>query len=105
MPSKYLPLTLYTNFRSSTAFRTRIALNLKGVLPKYKFVNLAAGEQKHSSYSDINPNQGVPALQLPDGTVLIESMAIIEFLDDIFPLNGKLFPSDPLEKAKVRGFC
>ena len=62
MASKYLPLTLYSFFKSSTAFRVRIALNLKGIKPHYKFVNLLAGEQKTKNYKDINPNQGVPAL-------------------------------------------
>ena len=80
MPSQYLPFTLYSFFKSSTAFRVRIAMNLKGVKPHYKFVNLLAGEQKQKKYADINPNQGVPALELPNGTVLVESMAIIEFL-------------------------
>lgn len=71
MPNQYLPFTLYTFFRSSTAFRVRIAMNLKGVKPNYEFVNLLKGEQKQSKYTDINPNQGVPALELPDKTVLI----------------------------------
>jgi glutathione S-transferase len=71
MASKYLPFTLYSFFKSSTAFRVRIAVNLKGVKPNYKFVNLLAGEQKLNAYKEINPNQGVPALQLADGTVLI----------------------------------
>ncbi len=68
---------LYTFFRSSTAWRARIALNLKQIKPEYKFVDLFKGEQRTESYKKINPNTGVPSLVLPDGTVLIESMAII----------------------------
>lgn len=72
---------LYTFYRSSTAWRARIALNLKKIQAEYVYVHLLKGEQRQDTYKDINPNQGVPTLQLKDGTTLIESMAIIEYLD------------------------
>lgn len=74
---------LYTFFRSSTAWRARIALNLKKYPVEYSFVNLLKGEQQSEQYKKVNPNTGVPSLVLPNGTVLIESMAIIEYLNEV----------------------
>lgn len=56
-------------------------MNLKKIQAEYVYVHLLKGEQRQDTYKDINPNQGVPTLQLKDGTTLIESMAIIEYLD------------------------
>lgn len=74
---------LYSFFRSSTAWRARIAVNLKQFPVQYSFVNLLKGEQKSEEYRKVNPNTGVPSLVLDDGTILIESMAIIEYLNEI----------------------
>jgi glutathione S-transferase len=76
---------LYTFYRSSTAWRVRIALNLKKIKLEYTYVHILKGEQHDSKYKSINPNQGVPTLQLKDGTNLVESMAIIEYLDEAHP--------------------
>ena len=95
---------LYTFYRSTTSWRTRIALNLKKLQPESVYVNLLKGEQRESKYKDINPNQGVPTLQLKDGTLLIESMAIIEYLDEVHP-QPKLFPGSAIQRAQIRGFC
>lgn len=96
---------LYTFFRSSTAWRARIALNLKQIKPEYIFVHLFKGQQRSEEYRKINPNTGVPSLVLPDGTILIESMAIIEYLNEIKPSPHDLFPGDPKNRALIRGFC
>jgi maleylacetoacetate isomerase len=96
---------LYTFYRSSTAWRVRIALNLKQMKPQYQFVNLFKGEQRSEEYKKVNPNTGVPSLILPDGTALIESMAIIEFLDEIQHHPYPLFQGSPVHRAQVRGFC
>lgn len=96
---------LYTFFRSSTAWRARIALNLKQIKPEFKFVHLFKGEQRSEEYKKINPNTGVPTLVLPDGTALIESMAIIEYLNEIKPEPHNLYPGDAKQRALIRGFC
>lgn len=95
---------LYTFYRSSTAWRARIALNLKKIQAEYRYVHLLKGEQRDTKYKEINPNQGVPTLQLKDGTTLIESMAIIEYLDEVHP-EPKLFPGSSVHRAQIRGFC
>ncbi|CAD8055974.1 unnamed protein product [Paramecium primaurelia] len=97
-------LKLYTYFRSSTSHRIRIVLNLKEIDYEPKFVNLLTGEHKSEDNKEELPNQAVPALHIPDGTILIESMAIAEYLDEVYP-QKKLLPQDPVLKAKVRGFC
>lgn len=62
---------LYTFYKSSTAWRARIALNLKQIKPEYVFVNLLKSEQRSDEYRKINPHTVVPSLVLPNGTVLI----------------------------------
>lgn len=73
--------SLFTYFRSSTAWRVRIALNLKKINVDSKYINLAKGEQNNEEFLKINPNHAVPALVInKDNSVLIESVAIIEYL-------------------------
>jgi maleylacetoacetate isomerase/maleylpyruvate isomerase len=92
---------LYTYFRSSAAFRVRIALNLKGVPYQPVFVHLAKGEHRKPEYAKVNPQALVPTLELDDGTRLNQSLAIIEFLEEKHP-RPALLPKDALGRARVR---
>lgn len=93
-------------FRSSSAYRCRIAFNLKGVAPETRSVHLRkdGGQQKLPAYRALNPQALVPALELDDGQRLTQSLAIIEWLDEIHPA-GPLLPVDPVERAQVRAFA
>ena len=94
-------MKLYTYFRSSAAFRVRIALNLKGVQYQPVFVHLAKGEHRKPEYAKVNPQALVPTLELADGTRLNQSLAIIEFLEEKHP-SPALLPKDALGRARVR---
>jgi maleylacetoacetate isomerase len=94
---------LYTFFRSSAAYRVRIALNLKGIAYEPVPVHLPKREQAQPQYLAVNPQGRVPALDL-GGEVLIQSPAILEYLEEAYP-NPPLLPSDPLQRAKVRAIC
>jgi maleylpyruvate isomerase len=99
-----MSLRLYSYFRSSAAFRVRIALELKGLDYAIEPVNLAAGAQREAGFRALNPQGFVPALQLPDGTLLTQSTAIIEWLEEAFPAPA-LLPADPLGRARIRALC
>ena len=77
--------TLYNYFRSSTSTRVRAALNLKGLEYRYEPVQLRDGEQHSDAFLAINPQALVPSLRLDDHTVLSQSLAIIEYLDEVHP--------------------
>jgi maleylpyruvate isomerase len=96
---------LYSFFRSSAAYRARIALNLKGLSYEIIPVHLQkeGGQNLKPAYRAVNPQGKVPALAMPGG-VLIHSLAIIEYINEIHP-SPPLFPADPLERAKVRAFA
>ena len=98
-------LTLYTYFRSSTSYRVRIALYLKGLPFTAKPVHLleGGGQQHTPEYRALNPAGEVPSL-IHNGKVLSQSFAIIEYLDEVFP-EPSLFPASPFDKAKVRQIC
>ncbi|UWP89116.1 maleylacetoacetate isomerase [Aliiroseovarius crassostreae] len=93
-------LKLYTYWRSTTSYRVRIALNLKGVPYESHPVNLVKGEQRSAEFQMMNPGKGVPVLELEDGTVLTQSLAILDYLDHAYP-DPALLPNDPLERARV----
>lgn len=97
-------MKLYNYFRSSASFRVRIALALKGLSYEYLPVHLAKGEHRQATYTDIAADGLVPLLELPDGTRLSQSMAIIEYLDETHPTPA-LLPSDALGRARVRALA
>jgi maleylpyruvate isomerase len=99
-----MKLTLYSYFRSSAAYRVRIGLNLKGLEYHTIGVNLLQSEQRAADYLALNPHGLVPALQLPDGRLLAQSVAILEWLEDSFP-EPALLPPDACERARVRAMC
>jgi maleylacetoacetate isomerase len=96
-------MKLYGYFRSSAAYRVRIALNLKGIAVDHVPIHLVkdGGQQRRPAYMARNPQGLVPALELDDGTLLTQSLAIIEYLDTTNP-HPRLIPADPVQAAKVR---
>jgi maleylacetoacetate isomerase len=94
---------LYNYFRSSAAFRVRIALNLKGIHYASIPIHLTkdGGKQFEPAFRAINPQMRVPALKLDDGTTLVQSLAIIEYLDETVP-QPPLLPKDPVARAQAR---
>lgn len=94
-------MKLYTFFRSSAAFRMRIALNYKGIAYDSEYVSLPKGEHLQPEFLRINPQGRVPALVDGD-TTLVQSMAAIEYLDETHP-EPPLMPSTPTDRAYVRG--
>jgi len=97
---------VYTYFRSSAAYRLRIALNLKDLSGDMVSIHLQkdGGQNKKPEYRAINPQMRVPALKLDSGEVLTQSLAIIEYLDEVDP-QPPLLPRDPVERAKVRALA
>jgi maleylacetoacetate isomerase len=96
-------MKLYGYFRSSAAFRVRIALNLKGMTYEQASIHLRKGQQTAPEFLKLNPQGLVPALE--DGAnVLTQSLAIIGYLEDIKP-EPSLFPKDPVERARVRALA
>ena len=93
-------MKLYTYFRSSAAYRVRIALNLKGVAYEAVPVNLLKGEQRQEGYRAVNPQQRVPSLDI-GGATLIQSPAILEYLDEAYP-EPPLLPVGAANRARVR---
>lgn len=91
-------------FRSSAAFRVRIALNLKGIAVEHAFRHLRKGEQRAPDYAAINPQKLVPALVLDTGEVLTQSLAILEYLEETHP-EPPLLPNDPVGRARVRSLA
>src|SRR5439155_21917339 len=98
-----VPMKLHGYFRSSAAYRVRIALNLKGLSADHLPHHLRKGEQRDPAYLAINPQGLVPTLQ-DDRAIITQSLAIIEWLDETYP-EPPLLPKDPLRRAKVRAFA
>lgn len=97
------PLRLHSYFRSSAAFRVRIALGLKGLAYDYVAVHLPSGEQKGAPFAKLSPDALVPVLEIDDQQ-LTQSMAIIEYLDETHP-EPPLLPPDALGRARVRALA
>jgi maleylpyruvate isomerase len=97
-------MILHTYFRSSAAWRVRIVLALKGVHADLAFQHLRRAEQLQPAYRALNPQGLLPSLVLDDGAVLTQSMAICEYLDEVFA-EPPLLPADPVERAHVRAFA
>ncbi|MDO9711274.1 maleylacetoacetate isomerase [Paracraurococcus lichenis] len=97
-------MILWGYWRSTAAWRVRIALNLKGIAVEHRFRHLRRGEQRSAEALALNPQGLVPALVLGDGTVLTQSLAICEYLDETHPAPP-LLPADPVLRARVRAFA
>ncbi|MFI2809701.1 MULTISPECIES: maleylacetoacetate isomerase [Microbulbifer] len=96
-------MELHGYFRSSASYRVRIGLNLKGLPYDYHPVNLLKSEQGEEEYRKLNPQGLVPALVDGD-TVLTQSLAILEWLEETHP-EPPLLPSDPVQRAHIRALC
>ncbi|MDV7143638.1 maleylacetoacetate isomerase [Tropicimonas sp. TH_r6] len=94
-------MKLHSYWRSTTSYRVRIALNLKGLTYETVPVDLLSGAQRSPAYRALNPGAGVPTLELADGTVLTQSLAILDYLDHLVP-EPPLLPADPLDRAHVQ---
>jgi maleylacetoacetate isomerase len=94
-------MKLYNYFRSSASFRVRIALELKGLSYDYVPVHLVKGEHRNESYAAVSASALVPTLETDEGAHLSQSMAIIEYLDEMHPQTA-LLPPDALGRARVR---
>ena len=99
-------MKLYSYFRSSAAYRVRIALNLKGLAYETVPVHLVkeGGHNRRPEFRAINPQMRVPALVVPTGDVLIQSLAIIEYLDETHP-EPPLLPKDSIARAQARALA
>ena len=93
-------MRLYTYFRSSAAFRVRIALNLKGLAYESAYVHLAKGEHRLPAYGALNPQGLLPALE-EGGRLLTQSLAIMEYLEET-RAQPPLLPTEPFARARVR---
>lgn len=94
-------IVLYDYWRSSAAYRVRIALNLKGIKYRAEAIDLRSAGQRKPAYLALNPQGLVPALAI-DGVLLTQSLAIIDYLDSVVP-QPRLVPADPLARARVLG--
>jgi len=97
---------LYSYFRSSAAYRVRIALNLKSIAYETASVHLVkdGGHNRRPEFRAVNPQMRIPALVAPTGDVLIQSLAIIEYLDETHP-EPPLLPKDPIARAQARALA
>lgn len=97
-------LTLHGYWRSSAAYRVRIALNLKGVSYDQVTYDLRQKAEKADAFATLNPQKLVPALQTDTGAILTQSLAILEWLEEAHP-EPTLLPEKPVDRAHVRAMC
>jgi maleylpyruvate isomerase len=97
-------MKLYNFHASSTSYRTRIVLNLKGLAYEYVPIRLDKGEHLGDAYGKINPMRGVPTLEIDGGARLYQSGAIIEYLEETYP-DPPLLPKDAVSRARVRAIA
>lgn len=94
-------MQLYSFFRSSASYRVRIALGLKNLSYETVPIRLPRDEHRSESFRSVNPQRRVPALKLDDGTVLLQSLAIIDYLDETYP-EPPFLPADAKLRARIR---
>ena len=99
-----MAFVLHSYWRATAPYRVRIALNLKGLAFDYAPVNLLAGEQHAEDYKALNPQELTPALVTEAGRVLTQSLAILEWLEEVHPVPP-LLPADPFDRAAVRAMA
>ncbi|HYD23787.1 MAG TPA: maleylacetoacetate isomerase [Croceibacterium sp.] len=97
-------MILHGYFRSSASWRVRIALELKGLAVEHRSHHLRKGEQRAADYLRLNPQGLVPALALDDGRVLTQSLAILEYLDEVAP-EPPLLPGGAAQRAEIRALA
>ena len=98
-------MKFYSFWRSLAAFRVRIALNIKGIVPdEVVNVDLMKGDQCQPAYKAVNPQMLLPALIDGDGPILFQSVAIMEYLEETHP-NPPILPKDPRGRARVRALA
>lgn len=97
-------MKLYSFFNSSTSYRVRIALAIKGIDYEYEGVNIRIGEQLAADYLKLNPSKGVPVLDNGNGLLINQSLAVIEYLEQKFP-EPPLLPGNAEQQAKIRAFA
>jgi maleylacetoacetate isomerase/maleylpyruvate isomerase len=99
-----MALTLHSYWRATAPYRVRIGLNLKGLAYDYAGVNLVTGDQHGEAYKALNRQELTPALVTGEGQVLTQSLAILEWLEEVHPVPP-LLPADPFERATVRAMA
>jgi maleylacetoacetate isomerase len=95
---------LFAFWRSSATYRVRVALHLKGISVQERYIDLDAGDQRGADFLKINPLGALPALVAPGQPPMTQSLAILEYLDEITP-HPPLLPADPLGRARVRSIA
>ncbi|WP_309644994.1 maleylacetoacetate isomerase [Phenylobacterium sp.] len=99
-----MSLTLHSYWRATAPYRVRIGLQIKGLDYGYVGVNLLEGNQHQATYRAVNPQRLTPALDIGDGEILTQSLAILEWLDETHP-EPALLPKDALSRARVRAMA
>lgn len=97
-------MIFYSNWRSLAAYRVRVALALKRIPHEIVTIDMLGGEHHGALFKAINPQGVIPALKTSDGQVLVQSLAILEYLDEFKPTPA-LLPPDPVGRARVRGLA